>query len=381
MIRVLILCLALAVSACGAYNPKGTLSIQASPQTVPPYAISRIQVFENVDGGSTYEVTSQALITASASGAATFDAKTNTLTANGYGGSVTIKATWKGQATSAILTLTPATLVNAWGDTLTHGPGTVISSQSYPSQLQKVLQRHVVNDGVSGQTSSEIAARQGGAPAHLSFAGNDLAASSASAVSVDVPLLFNTPAGTTLTGSVDGFHGTLSRVAGAAKDGSQDAYSFQQDAGGLEQTVPAGTAFIPDTAASYGQVNLIWAGRNNYSQAAQVESDIAAMVGALKNSDYLVLSVLNGEGEGKGTAAYAAIAQLNADLARSYGAKFVDVRAALVAAYDPTKPGDVQDQANDIPPASLRADSVNLLGTGYAVVEKAVASAMDVQGY
>lgn len=113
---------------------------------------------------------------------------------------------------------------------------------------------------------------------------------------------------------------------------------------------------------------VIWAGRNNFSDAPTVEADVASMVAALHTSNYLVLSVVNGEGEGTGTTNYNEIVALNADLATTYGAHYVDVREALVALYDPGQPGDVTDHANDIPPASLRADTVHYNDAGYNAV-------------
>lgn len=106
---------------------------------------------------------------------------------------------------------------------------------------------------------------------------------------------------------------------------------------------------------AYRRGTIIWAGRNNLSSSAQVQSDIAAMVAALTTSRYMVLSVINGEGEPSGNATYAQVAALNSALAATYGSNYLDVRAALVAGFNAGNPVDVLDHNGDIPPYTLRA--------------------------
>jgi hypothetical protein len=110
---------------------------------------------------------------------------------------------------------------------------------------------------------------------------------------------------------------------------------------------------------------IIWAGRNNYSDSATVQADIASMVAALGSSRYLVLSVLNGDTEPSGSTAYNQIIALNNDLAATYGDHFLDLRSYLVAQYDSAQAQDVIDHANDLPPTSLRYNSVHLNSAGY----------------
>ncbi|GGF15365.1 SGNH/GDSL hydrolase family protein [Hymenobacter cavernae] len=113
---------------------------------------------------------------------------------------------------------------------------------------------------------------------------------------------------------------------------------------------------------------IIWAGRNDSDQREQVKANIAAMVEALPHQNYLVLSILNGAGEGRGTYGYNVAASLNADLAALYGAHYLDVRAYLVSQYNPSLAQDVADHEADIPPTSLRSDFLHLSSAGYALV-------------
>lgn len=94
------------------------------------------------------------------------------------------------------------------------------------------------------------------------------------------------------------------------------------------------------------------------------------MVAALGHTNYLVLSIPNSDssGEWKGGASYPTLMQLNADLAATYGARFLDVRAYLVSLYNPSIPQDVIDFSHDVPPSSLRVDNTHFNAAGYQAI-------------
>jgi len=126
----------------------------------------------------------------------------------------------------------------------------------------------------------------------------------------------------------------------------------------------------------HGYPTIIWAGRNNFTDTATVKADIAAMVSALgSNPNYLVLSIMNGSmgaTEMKGGANYDIIIALNKALERTYGSHYFDIRKAVVDAYNPSIPYDVYCYNQDIPPLSLRGDSLHLNDAGYLVVAQKV---------
>lgn len=124
----------------------------------------------------------------------------------------------------------------------------------------------------------------------------------------------------------------------------------------------------------YSWPTIIWAGRNNFTSPTTVKADIATMVAALGHTHYLVLSVLNANlsNEYSGQADYNTLIQLNADLASTYGAHYVDVRSYLVSLYDPLQAQDVTDHGHDVPPNSLRSDSIHLTNAGYQAVANKV---------
>jgi hypothetical protein len=106
-------------------------------------------------------------------------------------------------------------------------------------------------------------------------------------------------------------------------------------------------------------VSIFWAGQNNDNQPAQIKADIAAAIAALApgNSRFIVISVMNKASEPKGTTAYAAIVQLNGELAATYPNNYLDIRSFIVRQYDPNQWQDVIDFGNDVPPSSLRFDA------------------------
>jgi GDSL-like Lipase/Acylhydrolase family len=143
---------------------------------------------------------------------------------------------------------------------------------------------------------------------------------------------------------------------------------------GGESSTQIRNRMLADTA-HVGDFAVIWVGRNNYDQTDIIVADIAAMVGHLTGGDFLILGVTNGDYGGyeiPGGEGYAYITQLNTRLASIYGPRFIDVRADLVARYDPTLPQDVIDFNNDTVPTSLRADTGHLNTRGYGVVAESV---------
>lgn len=110
------------------------------------------------------------------------------------------------------------------------------------------------------------------------------------------------------------------------------------------------------SAAHFDDFAVIWSGRNNYQAVATVLSDINNMVSRLtRPSNYLVLSVLNevNTAEASGHTNYNQIISLNQTLQSAFPANYVDVRSALVAAYNPANAVDVICHSQDQPPLSL----------------------------
>ncbi|HUS24131.1 MAG TPA: hypothetical protein VM369_04230 [Candidatus Binatia bacterium] len=261
--------------------------------------------------------------------------------------------------------------IAAWGDSLTSGIGAA-DGYSYPERLAGIMGRKVFNGGVSGQTSDQIAARQGGAPARLTVQNNTLPGSGSAAVVDQSTFPISGEGPGDITGSLAGVHGTLSLSGGTLY--------FTRDADGAPQNVPPGSAFHPDTFGIERRVNVLWMGDNNFYDAQGVEDDIAASAN-FTSGKYIVLSLLNASYETQGTDAYNQKMQINADLARSFAGHYIDIRSILVSRYDRSNAQDVADHANDVPPSSLRNDAEHLNADGYAIVAQQVAAFIQSKGW
>ena len=256
------------------------------------------------------------------------------------------------------------------GDSLTAGSGT--TTGGYPTVLSNETACPIYNSGIGGQISTQIAQREGGTPFTITVSGNQIASggNSVTAINGSAPtgcatncsaLPLSTAAGNgpnSLTGKVCTYHGTLSRVGTSGTPSGFETYTFTPDfTSGGPYSCAAGSTFTPDNVlyASYPQ--LIWAGRNNYSSASQVQTDIASMVATSTSGLFNVLSVLNADYEPAGSANYNTIIGLNAALGTTYGSKYLNVRSYLVSNFNASNLVDAYEhaQAWDIIPYSLHA--------------------------
>jgi len=140
-----------------------------------------------------------------------------------------------------------------------------------------------------------------------------------------------------------------------------------------------------DTTGTDGVVNVFWWGHNNPDDTSRIVADVDASVAALAagNTRFLVLSMLNAAtpDQVRGGAAYLQIVQLNTQLANRYPQNFLDIRAFLVASFDPTIPQDLADQRNDVVPSSLRSGPLQLNLQGTALVALKVKEFLDGKGW
>lgn len=121
--------------------------------------------------------------------------------------------------------------------------------------------------------------------------------------------------------------------------------------------------------AKFGYCTIIWAGQNNFTSSSTVQTDIAAIVTALGHTRYLVLGILVSSSNPNPSSNYTAIAALNSALSSTYGVRYVDVMATLLANGDGSGT-DNTDIANGVIPTSLRAsgDVLHLNTKGYGLV-------------
>ncbi len=277
-----------------------------------------------------------------------------------------------GASTTATPSVQP---IDAWGDSLTTGtPGIGGLEGTWPYQLSILLNgREVRNFGVSGQTSDSIAARQGALVARLDVAGHELPARGS------VPVVIVN--GVSIPGAGIGeVHGSLRGIPGKLAYTEDYRPLFVRDIPGETVKVPAGSPFLVDDHR--GDISVIWAGRNdvNLNHTAQTIENIAHMTGRADRGRFIVLSILNGAGEGRGTAKYETVVRLNRELAARFPDNFIDVRGMLVA-HAGHSAADQQDRGADVVPTSLRVDNQHLNAEGYGIVAQQVALFIGQRGW
>lgn len=243
--------------------------------------------------------------------------------------------------------------------------------------LAGLLSATVVNMGVGGETSTQIAARAGAVPTALSITGATIPTSGSVNVTTDTSGVPSAQGGP--------ISGVLSGVRGTLTYGTPVTFTRQEK--GTAVASPDGSIFTPDAGSALAwNRQIIWAGRNNYSDPTTVKADVAAIIAAGQTGKAIVLGVLNSSAGGTGTPEHDTIVTLNNDLAALYGAQFIDIRAYLIAhglsdaGITPTGQ-DTTDIANDIVPTSLRFDTIHLVAAGYTVVAHQIQAKIAALGW
>lgn len=143
---------------------------------------------------------------------------------------------------SASLPASAANRLFLWGASRTEGFGS-IAPFTFPDYVAQLLPQVTVSgQGIAGQTTAQIVARQGGAPALLSIAGGSIPASGATVVSTASVDLFGRSGG----GGPTSFAGQLGDVAGTY---TADA-RFTRSVAGNVVNVGTSASFVSDIALS-----------------------------------------------------------------------------------------------------------------------------------
>ncbi len=285
-------------------------------------------------------------------------------------------------ATDPLLsTFFPTPDVVAFGDSMIQG--NAAWGTTLPAAVAAALGRPVENRGVGGQTSTQVAGRQGGIPIAVTVSGDAIPSSgSVTCTSVAPHVLHNV---WSVVGTLAGVQGTLTI------DGSL-VYTFSRIGSGDAVACPPGSIFVPSWASDNRvKTLLIWSGRNNHANRATVIADILSMVDYLSTRQVrvLVLSVVNSVTEVAGSSAHTSILALNGDLSRLFGDCYVDVRRYLIdsglseAGIPPTA-DDLTDMAADTIPRSLRVgsgDTLHLNGSANIVAGTFIARVMRAKGW
>lgn len=294
--------------------------------------------------------------------------------------------------------------IASFGDSLTEGyPDGV----AWSVMLAARLGVDVTNNGIMGQRSIDIVARQGGAPSRITVTGNVATTAGVIVTARSAnPMYYGGP--TAMDGVVNGNRCVLST------DGVVDDYGVRD--GQLTLTavdgpfpVPPGSAFYPNQAliarnrtqfVGFGRNDIDWSGYKvptlnpngtNYiadpvattlASHAAAEAYVVPFGGRMLHGAVL-LSLDEYDGGARNPAPARAI---NAQLATLYGTRFVDLSSPATAmemaaiGYVPTS-ADATDAARGVFQRGLRSDSIHPNKQGYRIHEFRIARALIAQGW
>lgn len=254
-----------------------------------------------------------------------------------------------------------------YGDSLTAATNSQVP-YTVPFQATSGLQTN--NGGIGGQWGNQIMGRYGTYPTTLSFTSNQLVTGSNSVTAMNggsivsmstnsgAPQPLSTSADDatrSMTGTVCGIAGTLTRTASGGPPSTSETYTFTPSGSIATTPCAANSTFTPSETANWNQPAVWWIGRNGvtFGDCSNIISEYQQAVAAKGDANYLIADIINAENEPSGSAAYIAITGCNTTLAADFPGHFALVREALVAAYNPANAVDVIDHGNDVPPYSL----------------------------
>lgn len=248
------------------------------------------------------------------------------------------------------------------------------------------------NGGASGESSSEVALRQGGLTPVLTFPGGTIPADTS-----EVPVTIQ-PASTWRLGFAYG--GTLTlpdgtEIPGRLEVEAAGTYTFNRTTAGDPITVTTGVFRRTAADAYRGYANVYWAGVNNLStdipvrRLMDVLPDIAVMERhqSAAKPRTLILTDLPTTTQPKGSSQHTALLAERDALVARWGSRLViDVNTELTAygldlvGINPTAL-DRANIANEVAPDSLRSDGFHLTTAGYTVVRQLVVQRLRELGW
>lgn len=261
-----------------------------------------------------------------------------------------------------------APIVN-FGDSLSAG-----WASSQPA-LGIKLGRQISNQGIGGQTSVQISARQGGRPTMVTVTGGVIPATGS------VPVALSKALRSDSTTSVPG---VLAGVAGLIKADASPYLTgvFTRSTAGFEVQLPVSADGTPHPVpfqtgfAFRNHWPIFWVGRNNFkgeNDAAQIVADLTGMmawIGDDARQHALILSIPPWVGE-EFTGSRGRLDLANNAIRDAFPTAYVDTSAMLRSAAMLTAVGiaptaeDLTNIANGLTPASFRSDSGHLNAKGY----------------
>ncbi|KAB2751798.1 hypothetical protein [Brucella anthropi] len=279
----------------------------------------------------------------------------------------------------------PQLIGNGWSGLLVDGTFEYLISESYPRNplvlvgdnnvmlqgsahyLQSLAYCPVVNLGLSGQKDNMVPYQIGAKGLTATVSGNVIPASGSvvvTALSQPFLTIANLGKDTAVPVTLNGVKGTLRTPSGTLVTD----YVFTRSVAGSAVATPANSTLTVDGGTFDNGIAILWFGHNRASTAAvtiQAYADCVAWARSKFGERFIVVSVIPNSGETNGTGGATAVTTINTSLKATYPNNYLDVKTALMNAYDPAKPQDVADRNNGIIPSSLRSDALTLNDKGF----------------
>lgn len=286
--------------------------------------------------------------------------------------------------------------VNCWGDSLTRGVGVGSSySKAFPYVLYGLLDgREVINCGVGGENTINIASRQGGLP---NIVKPFTIPSNASKVEVKLTNIYGGSTGILLQGgsaldpttgkyvmtaqinpcSINGVEGTLTYENGK--------YYFSRSENGESVIVSRPTPLITYAMKSMrDNINIIWIGTNGgFTTSAELIECVEAMIDYMSpiNKKYIVIGIHH---------LVSTVAEMfetiEKNMAMHFGRRYINQREYMIeyglsdAGITPTNEDTAAISQGKIPP-SLLYDDVHYNDKGYNIIANLVVERGKELGY
>lgn len=286
--------------------------------------------------------------------------------------------------------------VNCWGDSLTRGVGVGSSySKAFPYVLYGLLDgREVINCGVGGENTINIASRQGGLP---NIVKPFTIPANASKVEVKLTNIYGGSTGILLQGgsaldpttgqyvmtaqinpcSINGVEGTLTYENGK--------YYFSRSENGESVIVSRPTPLITYAMKSMrDNINIIWIGTNGgFTTSAELIECVEAMIDYMSpiNKKYIVIGIHH---------LVSTVAEMfetiEKNMAMHFGRRYINQREYMIeyglsdAGITPTNEDTAAISQGKIPP-SLLYDDVHYNDKGYNIIANLVVERGKELGY
>ena len=265
--------------------------------------------------------------------------------------------------------------INCFGDSLTLGEAG--NATPYPKSLMdKLFPRLLINQGIGGQKTEQIAARQGGKPIFVTLNGNTFVGSNTiSITNINIEFL-STAANTTTaysSGILAGVHCLIIRTVVSGVE----TYTVRPSSSS-NTAVPVKTRFYPDSASNAKPtIQIFWYGRNDVffgstslvNVPAYIDDSIEFMQ---KPRRFLTIGILPALTEIIGTANYNSILSVNNTVKANYPNNYIESTPPTVSEMDainyiPTTQDNI-DIANGVFPSGMFYDNVHITTNGYMII-------------